>query len=77
MSDLYLNRSNGNKQHVYVQTSDTKADGTVRLSYMACCTCPGTNNGTTQARGTMYLAVAGQARNVCKHGGRILAAAGL
>lgn len=77
MSNLYLNRSNGNKQHVYVQITDTMADGTVRISYMARCSCPGTNNGRTQARGTMYFAVAGQSRNVCKHGGRILQAAGL
>ena len=65
MSNYFLNRSNGAKQHLYREYySETRS----RMEFSAQCGCPGTNNGHTQAHGQLVEATAANAKNVCKRG---------
>ena len=72
--DLFLNRSHNGRQHVYREIHDTwPGTDQPRVYYSARCSCPGTNNGHTQAAGALIPATPENARNVCKSGARFLA----
>ncbi len=72
--DFFLNRSHNGKQHVYREIHDTwPGTNEPRISFVPFCSCPGTNNGHTQAAGALMPATPENARNVCKSGARRLA----
>lgn len=66
------NRSHNGKSHVYSEYHFHDGKGGTFPGWIARCSCPGVNNGHTQAHGAM-LPLSGSTPNLCKSGARLVA----